>query len=134
MSPGWIAALQGEVAHVRQTMLGWTQGGSGIDNLRELRDGGVDFLSPITLDGISESLWMWLDDQDHNACDLARFLLESGNDPRAPLRDGSIPLEDLRVGCPDLAGFVDAFLLAGDEFEALNAAAAPASSRKPAGI
>lgn len=118
----WVARFQGEAEYVRHSMLGWISEGAGIDALRELRDGGLDFLSPIALMGEEavDSLWTWIDDSDPNAQDLALFLLESGNDPRAPLgADGAVPLDLFREQSPATAGFVDALFLSQYEKDLL---------------
>lgn len=121
----WVARFQGELEYIRHSMLGWTSEGAGIEALRELRDGGLDFLSPVALNGehAVDSLWTWIDDSDPNAQNLALFLLESGNDPRVPIgASGQEPLELFREQSPATARFVDALFLSQKERELLGQA------------
>lgn len=121
----WVAPFQGEVEYVRQSMLGWASEGGGIQALRELRDSGVDFLSPLALTGERpvDSLWIWIEDSEPNAQELAAFLLESGNDPRVPLGAGEpAPIELLKEQSPATAGFVEALFLSRMERDLLGEA------------
>jgi hypothetical protein len=131
VDPAWIEPFQREVNFVRQTMLGWTKEGAGVDALRELRDAGLDFLSPIGIGSeTSESIWLWIYDDEANANDLALFLLESGNDPRVPL-DGVVPLSAWREQAPLTAGFVESLLLAQAERAALDIETRPPHAARP---